>query len=58
MPNYDEKTAIRYGVISPHAISNFALDEIYTNGTDPVYEEGLPKSHTGKMLAGTGGNRG
>jgi hypothetical protein len=40
MPNYDEKTGIRYGVISPHAISNFALDEIYTNGTDPQYEEG------------------
>ena len=40
MPNYDEKTGIHYGVISPHSISPYALDDIYTNGTDPQYEEG------------------
>lgn len=38
MPNFDEKTGIRYGVISPHSISSFALDDIYNNGTDPHYE--------------------
>lgn len=38
LPNYDEKTGIRYGVISPHAISQYALDDIYTSGTDPYYE--------------------
>lgn len=40
MPNYDEKTGIRYGVISPHTISPFALDDIYQNGTDPICESG------------------
>ncbi len=40
MPNFDEKTGIRYGVISPHNISSFALDDIYQNGTDPIYEDG------------------
>lgn len=39
MSNYDEKTGIRYGVISPHSISSWSLDEIYQNGTDPIYEE-------------------
>lgn len=39
MPNYDEKTGIRYGVISPHSINQDALNDIYTNGTDPQYEE-------------------
>jgi hypothetical protein len=38
MPNFDEKTGIRYGVISPHAISQYALSDIYTNGDDPHYE--------------------
>jgi hypothetical protein len=38
MSNYDEKTGIAYGVISPHAISPYALDDIYQNGTDPHYE--------------------
>ena len=38
MANFDEKTGIRYGVISPHSISSFALDDIYNNGTDPQYE--------------------
>lgn len=40
MPNYDEKTGIRYGVISPHTISQYALDDIYSSGTDPYYESG------------------
>ncbi len=40
MPNFDEKTGIRYGVISPHNISSWSLDKIYQNGTDPIYEEG------------------
>jgi hypothetical protein len=39
MPNFDETTGIRYGVISPHNISSWSLDEIYQNGTDPIYEE-------------------
>ena len=38
MSNYDEKTGIAYGVISPHAISADVLNEIYDQGTDPVYE--------------------
>ncbi len=38
MPNYDETTGIRYGVISPHSISSFALEDIYQKGTDPQYE--------------------
>ena len=40
MPNFDEKTGIRYGVISPHNISSYSLDEIYQKGTDPYYESG------------------
>lgn len=38
MPNYDEKTGIRYGVISPDSISDWSIDEIYQDGTDPHYE--------------------
>lgn len=38
MPNYDEKNGISYGVISPHAISPYALEDIYQRGTDPHYE--------------------
>jgi hypothetical protein len=38
MPNFDEKSGIRYGVISPHAISPYALDDVYQNGTDPHYK--------------------
>lgn len=38
MPNFDEKTGIRYGVISPQSISSWSMDEIYQNGTDPYYE--------------------
>jgi len=40
MPNYDEETGIRYGIISPHSISGFALDDVYSNGIDPIYEAG------------------
>jgi len=40
MTNFDEKTGIRYGVISPHAVSSEALDDVYQNGTDPAYEYG------------------
>ena len=38
MPNYDEKTGISYGVISPHALNGCALQDIYNCGTDPHYE--------------------
>jgi len=38
MPNFDEKTGIHYGVISPHSISSYALDDIYQNGDDPYWE--------------------
>ena len=38
MANYDPETGIRFGVVSPHSISQYALDDIYTNGTDPHYE--------------------
>jgi hypothetical protein len=38
MSNYDEKTGIAYGVISPNAISSEALGHIYDVGTDPHYE--------------------
>lgn len=46
MPNFDETTGIRYGVISPHSISSWSLDEIYQNGTDPQYEMGLDQLMT------------
>jgi hypothetical protein len=39
MSNFNETVGIRYGVISPHSISSWSLDEIYQNGTDPIYEE-------------------
>jgi hypothetical protein len=39
MANFNEELGIRYGVISPHSISSWSLDEIYQNGTDPIYEE-------------------
>ena len=38
MANYDEKTGIAYGVISPHALNPDALDDLYNGGTDPHYE--------------------
>ena len=38
MSNYDEKTGIAYGVISPHALNGCALQDIYDCGTDPHYE--------------------
>jgi hypothetical protein len=41
MPNYDEKTGIHYGVISPNALNQDALNDLYTEGTDPHYQDGL-----------------
>ena len=38
MANYDEKTGISYGVISPHAIDQDVLNDLYNDGTDPHYE--------------------
>ncbi|MCK9593833.1 MAG: hypothetical protein M0Q91_17675 [Methanoregula sp.] len=40
MPNFDEKTGIRYGVISPHSISGNSDYDLYEgpNSTDPIYE--------------------
>ncbi len=38
MPNYDEKTVIHYGVISPHSIRAECIDDWQTCGTDPYYE--------------------
>ena len=38
MANFDEKTGISYGVISPHAINQDALNDLYNEGTDPHYE--------------------
>lgn len=38
MPNFDEKTGIRYGVISPHSVGQWAMERIYDHGTDPHYE--------------------
>jgi len=38
MTNYDEKTGIAYGVISPHAINQDVLNDISIEGTDPNYE--------------------
>jgi len=40
MPNFDETTGIRYGVISPHSISSNCDYDLYEgpNSTDPYYE--------------------
>ena len=46
MTNFDETTGIRYGVISPHSISSFALDDIYQKGTDPHYESSAQEIRT------------
>lgn len=42
MPNFDEKTGIRYGVISPHNIGQNSEYDLYEgpNSTDPYYESG------------------
>jgi hypothetical protein len=42
MTNYDEKTGINYGVISPHSINSETLDDLCfgSNSIDPHYEEG------------------
>lgn len=47
MSNFDEKTGIRYGVISPHSINQDALNDIYQDGTDPQYEEGKENFESG-----------
>lgn len=47
MSNYDEKTGIRYGVISPHSISSWSLNDIYDQGTDPIYESGKKEFEDG-----------
>ena len=39
MPNYDEKTGIHYGVISPNSISQETLNDIIDRSTDTIYEE-------------------
>ena len=51
MTNFDEKTGIRYGVISPHSISPYALDDIYQRGTDPHYENAISelKAYAGEI---------
>lgn len=38
MTNYDEKTGIHYGVISPNSISQEALLDLCDKSTDTVYE--------------------
>ena len=38
MSNYDEKTGIAYGVISPNAINQDVLNDLYNDGIDPHYE--------------------
>ena len=38
MSNYDEKTGISYGVISPNSISQESLSDLFTSSTDPYYE--------------------
>lgn len=42
MSNYDEKTGIHYGVISPNSISSEVLQDLCfgANSTDPHYESG------------------
>lgn len=42
MANFDEKTGIRFGVISPHSISHNCDYDLYEgpNSTDPYYESG------------------
>lgn len=39
MANYDEKTGIHYGVISPNSISQETLSELCDKSTDTIYEE-------------------
>ena len=41
MPNYDEKTGIHYGVISPNSISSETLSELQDRSVDTIYEESL-----------------
>jgi hypothetical protein len=39
MPNYDEKTGIHYGVISPNSISSETLSDLQDKSIDTIYEE-------------------
>lgn len=39
--NYDELKKIHYGVINCNVCDQYALDDIYNNGTDVYYEEAL-----------------
>jgi len=39
MSNYDEKTGIHYGVISPNSISQETLSDLIDKSTDTIYEE-------------------
>ena len=39
MPNYDEKTGIYYGVISPNSICQETLNDLIDRSVDTVYEE-------------------
>lgn len=38
MPNYDEKTGIHFGVISPHSINQETLSDLCDKSTDTIYE--------------------
>ena len=39
MPNYDEKTGIHFGVISPNNICQETLNDLCDKSTDTIYEE-------------------
>ena len=39
MSNYDEKTGIHYGVISPNSINQETLSDLCDKSTDTIYEE-------------------
>ena len=39
MPNYDEKTGIHFGVISPNSICHETLSELCDKSVDTIYEE-------------------
>ena len=39
MPNYDEKTGIHYGMISPNSVMAEVMNDLQISGIDPVYVE-------------------
>ena len=39
MPNYDEKTGIHFGVISPNSICQETLNDLCDKSVDTIYEE-------------------